>query len=733
MMSRVMVLWRPGLVLLSAFALLLGGGAQGAHALLPAFDAADGDRQVSFAITPDAANGAVAASVADVGDVDGDGQHDVAVVLDAWLPAATPSVWVPSSSGPARSAPETPGWRGLRIVGDGFGSGVTGLGDVNGDGIGDLAVALRFDEIDVVFGRRDGGTVDTRQLGDDGFRIVGPGIEQGGHGAGHACCGVLMASDTVVSAGDQNGDGRPDLAFLTTSGARVVYTPSQPAGAIVDLTDPATATAGFTLQTGGADAAYGPELASIGNLGDLDGDTRDDLLVSWKERRGTGGPVFFGGLHSYGFVAAAVSPGAGGSVDLQAAPAAGQGFLLTGPDRSFTNAIALGDQNGDGRRDVLLDGYSVDDTGGFDHPTLAYAPPLGTVGSFAPLPPGGGVELDRALSGSQFDAGDQDGDGIDDLGDLWLVRHSGAFAAGGGGFGLPGAATYASRSTFAGPLPDRNGDGRPELLAVRTVQTPGSATGRWILDTYLSTPIPVAGPVDEPVFSGGAVTLGATFMLPAKAAVTTLPAQAGLLLTYPDGQVTRWGPDQDVDAAAGPVHTTQRLMGGVGAPSLVDGERYSYRFFLETSAGFAALTAPASFVFSDTTTRAHALGAPGPAVPQTATRPTTAAQARTAVRIGTRRRDVIIGTKHADILRGLGGDDVLRGLASADRLDGGTGADRIVGGAGRDTIVGGSGDDDIDARDGQVDVIRCGAGKHDRVRADKGDRVSGCERVMRRP
>ena len=733
MMSRVMVLRRPGLVLLSAFALLLGGGAQGARALLPAFDAADGHRQVSLAITPDVENGAVAASVADVGDVDGDGQHDVAVVLDTWLPTATPSVWVPSSSGPARSAPETPGWRGLRIVGDGFGSGVTGLGDVNGDGIGDLAVALRFDEIDVVFGRRDGGTVDTRHLGDDGFRIVGPGIEQGGHGAGHACCGVLMASDTMVSAGDQNGDRRADLAFLTTSGARVVYTPSQPAGAIVDLTDPTTATAGFTLQTGSADAAYGPELASIGNLGDLDGDTRDDLLVSWKERRGEGGPAFFGGLHSYGFVAGAVSPGAGGSVDLQAAPAAGQGFLLTGADRSFTNAIALGDQNGDGRRDVLLDGYSVDDTGGFDHPTLAYAPPLGTVGSFAPLPPGGGVELDRALSGSQFDAGDQDGDGIDDVGDLWLVRHSAAFAVAIRQRTRERAARGVRRGAWeAEPAAPRR-DGRPELLAVRTEQTPGSATGRWILDTYLSTPIPVAGPVDEPVFSGGAVTLGATFTLPAKPAVATLPAQAGLLLTYPDGQVTRWGPDQDVDAAAGPVHTTQRLMGGVGAPSLVDGERYSYRFFLETSAGFAALTAPASFVFSDTTTRAHALGAPALAVPQTATRPTTAAPARTAVRSGTRRHDVLTGTKYADILRGLGGDDVLRGLASADRLDGGTGADRIVGGAGRDTILGGAGDDDIDARDGQVDVIRCGAGKHDRVRADKGDRVSGCERVTRRP
>jgi hypothetical protein len=723
-MMRVMVLSRSGLVLLTTFALVLGGRVQGAHALLPAFDAAGGNRQTSFAITPNADN-TVGASVADVGDVDGDGQHDVAVVFDSWLPTMTPSVWVPSSSGPAHSSPEAPGWRGLRIVGNGFGTGVAGLGDVNGDGIGDLAVALRYNEIDVVFGRRDGGTVDTRDLGDDGFRIVGPEIEQSGHGAG-----ALMAADSIVSAGDQNGDGRPDLAFLTMSGARVVYTPSQPAGAIIDLTDPATATAGFTLRAGGADPASRPEIASIGNLGDLDGDARDDLLVGWMERRGTGGPAALGGLHGFAFLAGAVSPGAGGSVDLQAAPAAGQGFLLTGADRVFTNAITIGDQNGDGRRDVVLDGYYMDDTGGLDYPTLAYAPPLGTVGSFAPMRSGGGVELDRGLSGLQFDAGDQDGDGVDDLGDLRFVRHSAAFAAAGGGFGPPGSETWTSRSLFAGALPDRNGDGRPELLAVRTEQTPGSTTGRWILDTYLSTPTPVAGPVDEPVFRGGRVTLGATFTLPATPAVATLPAHVGLLLTDPAGQVMMWGAEQDVDAAAGPVHATQELMGGPAG--LADGTRYSYRFFLETNAGFAAFTAPASFVFYDTTTREHAFGAPMPAVPQAKTPPTMAPSTRTSVRTGTKRRDVLTGTNRADILRGLGGDDVLRGLAGADRLDGGTGADHIVGGAGRDTIVGGAGNDDIDARDGQVDVIRCGAGKHDRTRADKRDRVSGCERVVRR-
>ncbi|MDX6732905.1 MAG: hypothetical protein QOC54_2853, partial [Baekduia sp.] len=56
---------------------------------------------------------------------------------------------------------------------------------------------------------------------------------------------------------------------------------------------------------------------------------------------------------------------------------------------------------------------------------------------------------------------------------------------------------------------------------------------------------------------------------------------------------------------------------------------------------------------------------------------------------------------------------------------------RIAGGSGNDTIIGGNGNDAISARDGEVDTIRCGAGR-DRVTADAGDRVAGdCEVVAR--
>ena len=52
------------------------------------------------------------------------------------------------------------------------------------------------------------------------------------------------------------------------------------------------------------------------------------------------------------------------------------------------------------------------------------------------------------------------------------------------------------------------------------------------------------------------------------------------------------------------------------------------------------------------------------------------------------------------------------------------------GGRGRDTISGGSGNDVINARDGEVDTVSCGPGR-DTVRADRRDRVRGCERRRR--
>lgn len=136
------------------------------------------------------------------------------------------------------------------------------------------------------------------------------------------------------------------------------------------------------------------------------------------------------------------------------------------------------------------------------------------------------------------------------------------------------------------------------------------------------------------------------------------------------------------------------------------------------------------------------------------------------VLIGTAFGDRMVGAEGSDLLRAGAGDDCLEGGSNADVLDGGPGADRLLGGLGRDRLfggagkdrltagmghdyltgstgddvlnpgkgrdraVGGPGNDTVNARDRARDSIDCGTGR-DTVRADRFDRVRGCERRVR--
>jgi uncharacterized delta-60 repeat protein len=118
---------------------------------------------------------------------------------------------------------------------------------------------------------------------------------------------------------------------------------------------------------------------------------------------------------------------------------------------------------------------------------------------------------------------------------------------------------------------------------------------------------------------------------------------------------------------------------------------------------------------------------PAPAAPVAASPAPPAGRCSHKLR-GTRKRDVLKGTSGSDRLDGRSGNDVLRGLGGDDCLIGGSGADRLVGGPGRNSYSAGAGDDVVDARNGTRDVVNCGAGR-DSVRADRSDRLRGCERV----
>jgi Ca2+-binding RTX toxin-like protein len=116
---------------------------------------------------------------------------------------------------------------------------------------------------------------------------------------------------------------------------------------------------------------------------------------------------------------------------------------------------------------------------------------------------------------------------------------------------------------------------------------------------------------------------------------------------------------------------------------------------------------------------------------------------------GTAAADVMNGLAGNDVLSGLAGNDVLHGGAGNDPLLGGLGLDRLLGGAGNDTLAGGAGNDQLIGGTGK-DVLIGGAGRdalnsvdgkagdtisggdgYDVCVADRGDTVTGCERIVR--
>jgi hypothetical protein len=98
--------------------------------------------------------------------------------------------------------------------------------------------------------------------------------------------------------------------------------------------------------------------------------------------------------------------------------------------------------------------------------------------------------------------------------------------------------------------------------------------------------------------------------------------------------------------------------------------------------------------------------------------------------IGTAFGDRLIGRGGNDKLTGADGDDCLDGGPGNDKLSGGSGADKLDGGTGKNVYSAGGGADSVLAANGRTETINCGSGR-DSVRADRKDRLRGCERVRR--
>ena len=228
-------------------------------------------------------------SVTSLGDLDGDGIAEIAVGAtgddDGGYGRGAVYVLFLDAEGAVKAQQKISATQGGLTPGsldnvDLFGASVTALGDLDGDGVGDLAVGVPYDDdggsgrgaVYVLFLAADG-TVEAQQKISDTVGGLDPGSLGNGDRFGAA----------VTALGDLDGDGTPEIAVSAAGdgdggGYRgAVYVLSLNAGGTVRDQRKISDTEGG-LAPGSLDNNdfFGTSVAS---LGDLDGDGRFDLAV----------------------------------------------------------------------------------------------------------------------------------------------------------------------------------------------------------------------------------------------------------------------------------------------------------------------------------------------------------------------------------------------------------------------------------------------------------------------
>ncbi len=408
----------------------------------------------------------VGGAVSGVGDLDGDGLADLLVSAFGADASGSGAGAVYAVPGP------TSGVTGIGAVallevegaaaGDGFGYGLAGVGDWNGDGVPDLAVGA--------WGNDSGGT-------DAGAAYVVDGATRGSAGVASAALLTLIGEDAgdyagwvVAGGGDATGDGADDLliggpwADDGGSLSGVAWLVSHGAGGTVDLS---AATTTFIGESASDQAG-----TSVAMLGDVDGDGWDDVAIGAVGDAGGGA----------GAGAAYVLYGPfSGDVDLGAAD-----LTLVGENASDQAGYAVaggGDENGDGYTDVLV-GAPYHDYGAADagaaYVVRGGTHAAGTLDLSAADAKVAGEGGDDGAGWALANAGDMDGDGDDDVLIGAVLEDTGGTSAGAAYLMYGPLASFTSLtaadakltgerdSDYAGnslaSVGDTNGDGKGDVL-----------------------------------------------------------------------------------------------------------------------------------------------------------------------------------------------------------------------------------------------------------------------------
>ncbi len=369
-------------------------------------------------------------SAAGLGDLNGDGTRDVAVgaLADGDGGSLQGAVWILflNADGTVCSQQKISetagGFGGVLDPGDLFGTSVAALGDLDGDGIGDLAVGATNDDD----GGRDQGAIWILFLNSNGTVSSELKISATAGGFG----GPLDPGDrfgaSIAAFGDLDGDGIVDLAVgadgdddvLRPGHVRLTGDIDQGAVWILFLNSNGTVSSQQKVSetTGGFTGLLSPEDefgTSVASLGDLDGDGTADLAVGAKgdDDGGTDqGAVWILFLDSDGTVSSQqkLSEAAGGFAG-----------VLAPSDVFGTSLASLGDLDSDGIGGDLAVGASTRDDGE-GAVWILFLNADGTVSSqqkIGGMTGGFGGVLDAAdlFGTSVASLGDLDGDGTVDL------------------------------------------------------------------------------------------------------------------------------------------------------------------------------------------------------------------------------------------------------------------------------------------------------------------------------
>ena len=397
----------------------------------------------------------------------------------------------------ATSISSIPGTRGVRIVGQAAGdalgfNNMTALGDINGDGRSDIAVAApgvdRVGATDVgavyVHFGADGNlaNLDVSTLnGTNGFKIIGSALAQ------NSQLGIF-----TTGIGDVNNDEASDLLIGSRGVAqigRAYIIFGKPTGqsfpASIDVSN--LGTAGVVLNGATANDFFGSDAVSGG--GDLNGDDIEDFAMGAEGFNGLGGIVYL--IFGRTVWPASISVGA------EAASSVVKFTQESAGDQLGSYVSVGADINNDSRSDLFINAYAGDATGNngegklyvvFGHPAGV---PFAASQSVGALNGSDGFQVRGNTTFAGFGSpvialGDFNGDGLGDFAASgvvgagstaliygkanWDAINSISQLTGPDGTRFAGGAAGDAAGAYLAAPGDVNGDGKDDLM----ISAPGA-------------------------------------------------------------------------------------------------------------------------------------------------------------------------------------------------------------------------------------------------------------------